>query len=233
MRFGSILKKNQRLKALNEDDPEYQYVKKLFDEGWKHPNKSTPTVRSIFKLLKTPSEMGEHHSYRSSIVAEVGDGVDTSGLFFHGTNRACALGDRKINDELCNNNKCNLCGIIRSSYDLAKSGSKHKFSRFGRGIYTSACSSKADDYFRDLATCKLQSRALLVNAVVYGKPQELSKTDTSANPCGSGYHSVMGVTGGDLNYEETVVYTNEAIRPVYLVTYGTHSERVGKLRKRA
>jgi hypothetical protein len=97
----------------------------------------------------------------SSIVAEVGDGVDTSGLFFHGTNRACALGDKKINDELCNNNKCNLCGIIRSSYDLAKSGmwllgftlaiglsadivpvgSKHKFSRFGRGIYTSACSS--------------------------------------------------------------------------------------------
>lgn len=42
----------------------------------------------------------------------------------------------------------------------------------------------------------------------------------------------MGVTGDDLNYEETVVYTNEAIRPVYLVTYGTHPERVGKLRKR-
>lgn len=83
MRFGSILKKNQRLRALNEDDPEYQYgrstlttlgdshqcsvffsVQKLFDDGWKHPNKTKPAVRSIFKLLKTPSEMGEHRSYR-------------------------------------------------------------------------------------------------------------------------------------------------------------------------
>jgi len=30
----------------------------------------------------------------------------------------------------------------------------------------------------------------------------------------------MGIPGGDLNYDETVVYKNEAIRPVYLVTYG-------------
>lgn len=164
----------------------------------------------------------------STIIAEVGDGVETSGLFFHGTNRACTLGDRRTNDELCNNNKCNLCGIIRTSFDLSRSGmwlpgftltldlsadttpagTKHKFSRFGHGIYTSACSSsriffpfsvatqqltrraEADDYFKDVANCKVQSRALLVNAVVYGRPQELTKTDKTANPCGSGYHSV-------------------------------------------
>lgn len=42
---------------------------------------------------------------------------------------------------------------------------------------------------------------------------------------------VMGVPGCDLNYDETVVYKNEAIRPVYLITYG-QPERVGKVRKR-
>jgi len=40
----------------------------------------------------------------------------------------------------------------------------------------------------------------------------------------------MGVPGGDLNYDETVVYKNEAIRPVYLVTYGRPTS--SKLRKR-
>jgi len=41
----------------------------------------------------------------------------------------------------------------------------------------------------------------------------------------------MGIPGGDLNYDETVVYNNEAIRPVYLITYG-RPDRGGKLRKR-
>ena len=31
---------------------------------------------------------------------------------------------------------------------------------------------------------------------------------------------VFGEPGGDLNYEETVVYNNDAIRPAYLVVYG-------------
>lgn len=31
---------------------------------------------------------------------------------------------------------------------------------------------------------------------------------------------VIGEPGVDLNYEETVVYTNDAIRPAYVVVYG-------------
>ena len=31
---------------------------------------------------------------------------------------------------------------------------------------------------------------------------------------------VLGVPGEDLNYEETVVYNNDAIRPAYLLVYG-------------
>lgn len=30
----------------------------------------------------------------------------------------------------------------------------------------------------------------------------------------------MGVPGFDLNYEETVVYNNDAIRPAFLIVYG-------------
>ncbi|KAJ7687675.1 hypothetical protein B0H14DRAFT_3533901 [Mycena olivaceomarginata] len=34
-----------------------------------------------------------------------------------------------------------------------------------------------------------------------------------------GYHSLVGVPGADLNYGETVVYANDAIRPAYLIVY--------------
>lgn len=32
---------------------------------------------------------------------------------------------------------------------------------------------------------------------------------------------VLGEPGGDLNYEETVVYNNAAIRPAYLIVYSS------------
>lgn len=31
---------------------------------------------------------------------------------------------------------------------------------------------------------------------------------------------VIGKPGGDLNYEETVVYNNDAVRPAFLIVYG-------------
>jgi hypothetical protein len=34
----------------------------------------------------------------------------------------------------------------------------------------------------------------------------------------------MGEPGGDLNYEETVVYRNDAIRPAYVIVYGASPE---------
>ena len=34
------------------------------------------------------------------------------------------------------------------------------------------------------------------------------------------FPKVIGVPGGDLNYAETVVYANDAIRPAYILVYG-------------
>lgn len=38
----------------------------------------------------------------------------------------------------------------------------------------------------------------------------------------------MGLPGVDLNYEETVVYRNDAIRPAYLVVYGPSTPPIEK-----
>ena len=79
-----------------------------------HPNKPVPTVRSIFKLLKRHGRMWGYFSWPfsnafSSVVDnEVCDGVPVSGLFFHGKNRACTLGDTGIKNMLCGKRECSL-----------------------------------------------------------------------------------------------------------------------------
>ncbi len=86
---------------------------------------------------------------------------------FHGTNRYCRLVEDGSRLRLCNLSKCHLCSILRDSFDVSRCGeffstewpiqknaisphvvvgSKHKFRRFGTGIYTSTCSSSENTF---------------------------------------------------------------------------------------
>jgi len=94
--------------------------------------------------------------------------------------------------------------------------------RFGAGIYTTACSSKADDYCINLHG-RAGLRVLLVSRVVVGKALKKRKNATNLTGVSLPYHSLVGEPGGDLNYQETVVYDNDAIRPAYLIVYGNAS----------
>ena len=103
-----------------------------------HANKLLPVIRSIFRLLKTGDEMGDYHVQVSAwssrfyatltnlislnVKAEVRGGVVTSGLFFHGMNRACTLGDNRTEDQLCSKSDCSLCAIIHDLFDISKTG---------------------------------------------------------------------------------------------------------------
>jgi len=60
---------------------------------------------------------------------------------------------------------------------------------------------------------------MLLNSVVMGKTVKLRTNDESLTQPPSGFDSVIGEPGGDLNYDESIVYTNDAIRPLYLVIY--------------
>ena len=40
------------------------------------------------------------------------------------------------------------------------------------------------------------------------------------------FSKVIGEPGMDLNYEETVVYDNDAIRPAFLIVYGDAPEKI-------
>ncbi|KAK7031153.1 hypothetical protein VNI00_013568 [Paramarasmius palmivorus] len=82
---------------------------------------------------------------------------------------------------------------------------------------------EADDYFHSNARGS-KCRTVLVNRVVVGNPCRRHFNATTLTQPPPGCHSVIGVPGADLNYEETVVYDNNAIHPAFLIAYTDVSE---------
>lgn len=134
---------------------------------------------------------------------------------FHGTVRRCRLGDSDDLTAFCGEDACSLCSILKSSFERARAGERTNFGRFGAGIYTSATSSKANDYVHEHSVTPY--RTMLLNEVIMGKAIKLTQEDQSLTEAPQGYDSVVGEPGGVLNYDESIVYKNEAIRPLYLI----------------
>jgi hypothetical protein len=115
-------------------------------------------------------------------------------LRYHGTHRNCFLGD-KNQLKLCKKPNCSLCNIIRSSFDINKFG--RRWGRFGKGIYTSATSSKAHDYTTNRKKIAFRPnsnlKALLLNNVIIGKGMSLRKNADHLQAPPDGYDSVSSV----------------------------------------
>ncbi|KAG8924075.1 hypothetical protein FRC01_011967, partial [Tulasnella sp. 417] len=91
------------------------------------------------------------------------------------------------------------------------------FLRFGHGIYTTSVSSKADDYTDNLTYS--QNRVLIVAKALLGRAAVIHRTTQTLMDPPAGFDSVLGGVGVDLNYDEQVLYRDDAIRPAYLIVY--------------
>jgi len=94
---------------------------------------------------------------------------------------------------------------------------------------------RSNDYSQN--DCKSNLKAILLNKVVVGKGYKVTHDLTSLTSPPAGYDSVsfieflfiwtylknylkvLAEKGGSLNYDELVVYTNDAILPSFLVMY--------------
>jgi len=222
--------KTRRLRMLSSGDEHFSTIEELFYNGWKHPKKQKQKIHAIFKILSPDSSLKPYHRYRAMVTSSptLRNRTKNSAneqFLFHGTNRFCRLAEDASRVRLCSLSKCHLCSIIRNSFDVQRCGKKHKFRRFGTGIYTTACSSKADDYVLN-GDESSKFRVLLVNRVVVGKPHKRRQNATGLTEPPCGHHAVVGEPGVDLNYEETVVYHNNAIRPAFLIVYKEDTQKV-------
>ncbi|KAI0715566.1 ADP-ribosylation [Fomitopsis betulina] len=194
----------------------FRDVSKQFRDQWKHPT-SVPRVVQIWKIYCNRDHTDEFSRYKLAIERKRNVPGGNSKRRWHGTVRACTVGDSQGQSALCNDVLCALCNIIRSSFHVAKAGQRTNFGRFGAGIYTSATSSKANDYVVEPGGSGY--KAMLLNDVVLGCVVKMTTGDENLIQPPAGYDSVVGQPGGDLNYDEAIVYKNEAIRPLFLVIY--------------
>lgn len=198
----------------------FRSVADQFKASWRHSTQCPP-VRRVYKICPPASSLSTYNTYKAAVetrgqFVNQGRSPGNENRRWHGTRRECHLGDRG-QTQLCSSSTCSLCCIVRTSYDLNLFGKKTGWGRFGRGIYTSSTSSKSNDYSQN--DCKSSLKAILLNKVVVGKGYKLTHDLTSLTSPPAGYDSVLAEKGGSLNYDELVVYTNDAIRPSFLVMY--------------
>ncbi|EIM85393.1 ADP-ribosylation [Stereum hirsutum FP-91666 SS1] len=205
------------LVSVERVDTRFFYIEELFLSGWKHSNKERMRVTKIFEVKYDKEGMQSYEKYRDR------KAFHTESFQFHGTPKGCPLGQEDSYAQPCLSSSCALCSILRGSFEVERSGARHNFQRFGKGIYLTSISSKADDYVDDASgLAELQasnSKAMILARVVLGRPRILTRTDQRLKAAPRGYDSVTGQPGGDLNYEETVVYDNDAVRPAFVVMY--------------
>ena len=108
--------------------------------------------------------------------------------------------------------------------------------RFGPGFYFALQSSKSHEYpLHEMKKLKSghHTRKMLLCKVARGKVfKTQTNLDTLAGTAPAGYHSVYGAAqkGGDLNYDEIVVYEEAAVLPWAVVEYKffkKHDDRAG------
>ncbi|GBE87736.1 hypothetical protein SCP_1104130 [Sparassis crispa] len=201
---------------LQKSHDAYIEVEEQFKDTWKHST-NVPVVHQIWKIYGSKNANDTFDRYRLSLERRTGKKDGNTQRRWHGTIRACTLGDSELLRELCTSETCSLCNIIRSSFQLARAGERTNFGRFGAGIYTSGTSSKANNYVAETGGSSYKS--VLLNEVIMGEGIKLHTGDETLTEPPPGYDSVIGEPGGDLNYDESIVYTNDAIRPIFLILY--------------
>ncbi|CCM03573.1 uncharacterized protein FIBRA_05709 [Fibroporia radiculosa] len=171
-------------------------VEAKFKNSWKQG--TLPTIKHVYKIVEGVAVLKPYDTYRKKIGNQV--------FRYHGTTRQCQVGDTG-HTTLCNSPQCAVCDIIKTSFKLTFA---KPTGAFGAGLYTSSASNKAYSYGN-------AGGVVLLTKVVLGRVYNVSRfTEVTSLP--AGYNSVVfDRMNGVLN--ETIVYSDDAIRPVFLLIF--------------
>lgn len=224
------------LATLTNAHPKYEQIKRQFAASWDVGSQvATPTVQRVLQV-RNPAPIHERYEAYKRALAQAGRPVNEERRF-HATGMCCAFGIDQ-NQRPCEDVACRVCSIAQTSFKLAHAGRGPLFAnlgflRYGKGLYFSKTSSKSHSYGTDSERDRRgdKYRCMFLCKVALGHPlrtdQERiddAQIDVHVRARGRGgqYDSVVGLTtaeGGTLNYEESVVYNEEAAIPSYLIVY--------------
>jgi len=191
----------------------FKSVSDQFKASWR--SGTCPPVRKVYNVITTTAAFKGYEAYRNAIEAKgrfqsKGRPEGNQNRRWHGTKRECTLGDPG-NTTPCASGTCPLCNIIKVSFSM-------KFcarGSYGTGLYTSSTSSKSDGYSSNVTSSKF--KAMLLNKVVVGRGHKLSTGNSALTAPPAGYDSILVEIGA--GQDELVVFSDDAIRPYYLVIY--------------
>ncbi len=216
MIYFSVVMKSSVLVHLDSRKQAYKDTLERFQKEWVKltPKCPTPPTPQAIFAIQNKQLTKSFHEYSDRI--KQGDQKATnSDLFFHGTKLTCNLLENK---DCCKNSDCGVCGISSDGFDDSRIGSNiPRFQRFGKGIYLAPNSSKCHDYTQGNPLHNV--RAQLLCLVSCGAKYELRQDNTTLTGPPEQYHSVHGVAGGSLNYDEIVVFDVAAVLPQFIIVY--------------
>ncbi|CAM9699673.1 unnamed protein product [Scytosiphon promiscuus] len=208
------------LSVLTKLHPAYSSLKEQFLVKFQKPIDGLKVER-IFKI-QVPNDVHEKHKAYAATMTN-------PRRRFHGT--SCSDACRFFVDLRggpCGVPHCNVCSICTHGFKLKGSVGRtaqrtNVNLRYGEGLYFSSVSGKANDYAaaseKEGARGK-KWRCMFVANVSVGKAFKTIKGTLPNYLCPpQGYDSVVGEVGGDLNYDEVVVYNEDAALPTYLISY--------------
>mmetsp|Transcript_1163 Transcript_1163/g.3490 ORF Transcript_1163/g.3490 Transcript_1163/m.3490 type:complete len:351 (-) Transcript_1163:146-1198(-) len=189
-----------------------------FGAAWRKG--APPTVKHVYRVVP-PLELRTRFERHAAAVGNLR-------LRYHGTSSTCGFAT-DLSRSPCEDDACALCSILRLGFRIDRAGtgpnSALRALRYGRGIYLSATSGKANDYAARSerlrpwkAGATERWRVLLVCAVAAGRAFCTTAAQLPAGPP-PGFDSLVGEVGDNLNYDEIVLYDEAAVLPQFLVIY--------------
>ncbi|RKL23110.1 hypothetical protein BFJ68_g1316 [Fusarium oxysporum] len=169
-----------RMKRLSRSDPNYKDHEFKFYHSWCHDEKSAK-VKSIYLASRDDIDK----SYRGQRFFTYLNGGSYKRLY-HGTSRACHIGESGNDLKLCHDDDCGTCGILRQSFKLKYADDE---GMFGPGIYSTPNSSKADVYVKNHYISS-NLHAMLICYVVASKPQRKLLADHDITRPSRGFNCV-------------------------------------------
>ena len=189
-----------------------------FTNAWRSGN--APRVERVYEVRPSPILVESHKRY-AKLVGNVR-------RRFHGTRAACSFGV-DLGAAPCDDSRCALCSILSTSFSIRHAGTGPNAARvafgaaaglrYGRGLYFSATSSKSNDYAAgsERILHGRRWRTLFVASVAAGKAYCTYDKELDLTKPPDGYDSVVGEVGPHLNYDELVVYDQDAALPSFLL----------------